>query len=159
MENIDKNLEEEINRLHDAAASFARGNSCGHISKPSKQEALEIVMKEFGDYLAVKGMKKLARVCASLGYAPAELGITGISISLDGEEDDDDAHDDRAPHRYEIFLKSGASRFVTADDIVFDEEVDDSTGDVMKFLNFLLDGRIIAQMDRDTQFIICEDEH
>lgn len=157
MENIDKNLEEEINRLHDAAAGFARCNGCGHILKPSKQEALEIVMKDLGDYLAVKGMKKLSRMCTSLGYAPAELGINGISVSLDGEEDDD-AHDDGAPHRYEIFLKSGASRFVTADEIIFDEEIDDSTGDVMKFLNFLLDGRIIAQMDRDTQFIICEDK-
>ena len=155
---MDKNFDEKINELHNALTELARCNRCGHIFKPSKQEALEIVMKEFGDYLAVKGMKKLARMCTALGYAPAELGITGISISLDGEEEDD-THDDGAPHRYEIFLKSGASRFVTADDIVFDEEVDDSTGDVMKFLNFLLDGRIIAQMDRDTQFIICEVEH
>lgn len=158
MENIDKNLMEEYRYLQKKLAETDMCNRCGHISKPSKQEALEIVMKQYGEYLATKGMKKLAKMSAALGYTPAELGINGISVSLDGEEDDD-AHDDGAPHRYEIFLKSGASRFVTADDIVFDEEVDDSTGDVMKFLNFLLDGRIIAQMDRDTQFILCEDEH
>lgn len=158
MENVDKNPMEEYRDLQKKLAETDISNRCRHILKPSKQEALEIVMKDFGDYLAVKGMKKLARMCDALGYALAELGINGISISLDGEEEDD-THDDGAPHRYEIFLKSGASRFVTADDIVFDEEVDDSTGDVMKFLNFLLDGRIIAQMDRDTQFIICEDEH
>lgn len=158
MENIDKNLMEEYRGLQKKLHETDICNRCGLLSKPSRQEVLEIVMKQYGEYLATKGMKKLAKMSAALGYTPAELGITGISVSLDGEEEDD-THDDGAPHRYEIFLKSGASRFVTADDIVFDEEVDDSTGDVMKFLNFLLDGRIIAQMDRDTQFIICEDEH
>lgn len=157
MENIDKNAMEEYRDLQKKLHETDICNRCGHIFKPSKQEALEIVMKAFGDYLAVKGMKKLARMCAALGYAPAELGINGISVSLDGEEEDD-THDDGAPHRYEIFLKSGASRFVTADEIIFDEEIDDSTGDVMKSLNFLLNDRIVAQMDCDTQFIICEDK-
>lgn len=158
MKNVDKNPMEEYWDLQKKLCETDICNCCGHIFKPSRQEALETVMKDFGDYLAVKGMKKLARMCAALGYAPGELGINGISVSLDGEEDDD-AHDDGAPHRYEIFLKSGASRFVTADEIIFDEEVDDSTGDVMKSLNFLLNDRIVAKMDRDTQFIICEDEH
>lgn len=158
MENIDKNPMEEYRDLQKKLHETDICNGCGYIYKPSRQEALEIVMKQYGEYLATKGMKKLAKMSAALGYTPAELGINGISVSLDGEQDDD-AHDDGAPHRYEIFLKSGASRFVTADDIVFDEEVDDSTGDVMKSLNFLLNDRIVAKMDRDTQFIICEDEH
>ena len=90
MENIDKNLDELINELNNALtelAELARCKGGGHILKPSKQEALEIVMKQFGEYLAIKGMKKLSRMCSGLGYTPAELGITGISVSLDGKDD------------------------------------------------------------------------
>lgn len=157
MENIDKNFDEKIKELHNALTELARCNGCGHIFKPSKQEALEIVMKQFGEYLATKGMKKLAKLCAALGYAPAELGIAGISISLDGEEEDD-THDDGAPHRYEIFLRSGASRFVTADEVIYDEDIDDRTCDTIKTIQFLRDGRIVAQVDRETQFIVSEEK-
>ncbi len=158
MENVDKNPMEEYMDLQKKLHETDICNRCGHISKPSRQEALEIVMKQFGEYLAIKGTKKLAKLCAALGYAPAELGINGISISLDGEEEDD-AHDDGAPHRYEIFLRSGAGRFVTADEIIYDEDIDDRTCDTIKTIQFLRDGRIVAQVDRETQFIICEDEH
>lgn len=156
MENIDKHLEEEIKRLHDTAADLAKCNGCGHIFKPSKQEALEIVTKQFGEYLAVKGMKKLAKLCAALGYTPAELGIEEVNYAF-GEEKDDD-NENGVLHRYEIFLRSGASRFVTADEVIYDEDIDDRTCDTIKTIQFLRDGRIVAQVDRETQFIVSEEK-
>ena len=155
MENINRNAVEEHKRLHNADVGMDKCDGCGHIFKPSRQEALEIVMMEFAEYLSVKGMKKLAKICASLGYTPAELGIEVINYTFGEEEDDAPA--DGTPHRYEIFLRSGASRFVTADEVTFDEDVEEMTGDVIKTIVFSRDGRIVAQMDRDTEFIMVED--
>lgn len=156
MENSDKHLEEAIKRLHDTAADITQCNGCGHIFKPSKQEALEIVMEQFGEYLATKGMKKLAKMCAALGYTPAELGIEEVNYTFGGEKEGD--NENGVLHRYEIFLKSGASRFVTADEVIYDEDIDDRTCDTIKTIQFLWDGRIVAQVDRETQFIVCEEK-
>lgn len=152
MENIDKNFDEKINELHNALTELARCKSCGHILKPSKQEALEIVMKQYGEYLATKGMKKLAKMSAALGYTPAELGIGKVNYTFGEEKDDENG----VLHRYEIFLKSGANRFVTADEVIFDEDIDDRTYDTIKAIQFFRDGRIVAQMDGETQFIVYE---
>lgn len=152
MENIDKKFDEKINEL----TELVRCNGCGHIFKPSKQEALEIVMKQFGEYLAIKGMKKLAKLCAALGYTPDELGIGEVNYTF-GEEEIDD-NENGVLHRYEIFLRSGASRFVTADEVIYDEDIDDRTCDTIKTIQFLRDGRIVAQVDRETQFIISEEK-
>lgn len=146
-------LEEYDKIMADAAVDF---RAPGNMLRPSKQEALEIVMKDFGEYITDKGMRKLSKICALLGYTPAELGIDDVNFTFgDGIED---GHEDGAPHRYEIFLGSGASRLVTADEIIFDEEIDDGTGDVIKTIHFLRGGKIVAQMDRDTEFIICDEE-
>ena len=156
MENIGEKIDEKIKEVHNELTELVRCNGCGHIFKPSKQEALEIVMKQFGEYLSSKGMKKLAKMCAALGYTPAELGIEEVNYTF-GEEKDDD-NEIGVLHRYEIFLKSGASRFVTADEVIYDEYIDDRTCDTIKTIQFLRDGRIVAQMDRETQFIISEEK-
>lgn len=154
MENIDKKFDEKIKELHNELTELVRCNGCGHIFKPSKQEALEIVMKQFGEYLATKGMKKLAKMSAALGYTPAELGIGEVNYTFGEEKDDENG----VLRRYEIFLKSGASRFVTADEVIYDEDIDDRTYDTIKTIQFLRDGRIVAQVDRETQFIISEEK-
>lgn len=156
MENIGEKIDEKIKEVHNELTELVRCNGCGHIFKPSKQKALEVVMKQFGEYLAVKGVKKLAKMCAALGYTPAELGIEEVNYAF-GEEKDDD-NENGVLHRYEIFLKSGASRFVTADEVIYDEDIDDRTCDTIKTIQFLRDGRIVAQVDRETQFIVCEEK-
>lgn len=156
MENIDKNFDEKIKELYNELTELDRCNGCGHIFKPSKQEALEIVMKQFGEYLATKGMKKLSKLCAALGYTPAELGIGEVNCTIGVEEDDD--NENGVLHRYEIFLRSGASRFVTADEVIYDEDIDDRTCDTIKTIQFLRDGRIVDQVDRETQFIVSEEK-
>lgn len=156
MENIGKKIDEKIKEVHNELTELVRCNGCGHIFKPSKQEALEIVMKQFGEYLSIKGMKKLAKLCAALGYTPDELGIGEVNYTF-GEEEIDD-NENGVLHRYEIFLRSGASRFVTADEVIYDEDIDDRTCDTIKTIQFLWDGRIVAQVDRETQFIVSEEK-
>lgn len=156
METIGKKIDEKIKEVHNELTELVRCNGCGHIFKPSKQEALEIVMKQFGEYLAIKGMKKLAKLCAALGYTPDELGIGEVNYTFGVEEIDD--NENGVLHRYEIFLRSGASRFVTADEVIYDEDIDDRTCDTIKTIQFLRDGRIVAQVDRETQFIISEEK-
>lgn len=40
----------------------------------------------------------------------------------------------------------------------YDEDIDDRTCDTIKTIQFLRDGRIVAQVDRETQFIISEEK-
>ena len=61
-------------------------------------------------------------------------------------------------HRYEIFLKSGASRIISADEIIYEEEFDDNAMKSIKKICFLRNDCIVAQIDRDMNFIIVEED-